>query len=104
MKKKLSLDEQLNEIMQLFDFESMCDLMKCLAELFKIYNVDDEDDWIEKLVGKDNLQNVVRVRTVYILSKIADTHASKFSTCKIRFGGVWKQLEKIQKEVGKCQT
>lgn len=69
--------------------------MRDIIPLFELYDVEDEDDWVENAVGKENERNVRLVRTVYLVSRIAEFHAGKLCNLKIKFPNLHNKMEKL---------
>jgi hypothetical protein len=94
VKDKYTLEEQINQFLHDFDAEDLCFFMKHVIPLFHLYNIDDENDWVEAEVGADNAQSVRVVQTVYLISRIAEYHAGKFCRLKTTHKNLWRKLEK----------
>lgn len=45
-------------------------------------------------MGEEDKTNVRLIRTVYLMSKIAESHAGTLVTIKVRFKDLWKRMEK----------
>ncbi len=88
-----TLEEEINEFLQLWDCEKQTAFLRDIIPLFELYDVEEEDDWVKQVVGEDNERNVRLIRTVYLISRIAEFHAGKFCTINIRFKKLWKRLE-----------
>ncbi len=63
--------------------------------LFELYDADEEADWVEKKVGKENTQNVRIIRTIYLISEIAEMYAGKFCTIKMKCPKLWQKMEEL---------
>lgn len=94
MRKKKSLEDDINDFLNDWGCRQMCDFIRDILPLFELYDVDEEDDWMEKEVGKDNLQNVRLIRTVYLMSKISENHAGRLCALAYKYKGIWKKMEK----------
>ena len=84
------------EIAKFFDVWSMPDIVQFLRDtihLFELYDVEDEGDWVEKEVGKDNEMNVRIIRTVYLLSILCDSFAGKMVKTNCAHPKLWRRLE-----------
>lgn len=96
MKKKKTLEEDINEFLDAWDCNQIISFLKDIFPLFQLYDVDDKNDWVEKEVGGDeeNIRTVRLIRTVYLVSKIAEFHAGKLCSIKINFKDIYKRMEK----------
>lgn len=96
MAKKKSLEEEINEFLNDWDFRSLTNFLRDIIPLFELYDVEDEDDWVEKAVGGDaeNVRTVRLIRTVYLVSRIAEFHAGKLCSINIKYKNIWKKMEK----------
>lgn len=106
MKKKKDLESQINEFLELWDFRQQVAFLRDIIPLFELYDVEDEDDWVEKQVGgdKENVRTVRLIRTVYLVSRIAEFHTGRLLRIKTEFKDLWQKMEKqgltheVQKE------
>lgn len=96
MKKKLDLESEINNFLELWDCEQNIQFLKDIIPLFELYNVDDENDWVEKKVGGDeeNVRTIRLIRTVYLISRIAEFHAGRLLRIRSEFKDLWKKMEK----------
>lgn len=91
--KKKTIEKELEEFLQTWNCEQMTAFLRDIIPLFELFDVEDENDWVANEVGKENEQNVRLVRTMYLVSRIAEFHAGKLCTLKINHKGLWKRLE-----------
>ena len=96
MRKKKTIEDEINEFLEDWDCKQMTSFLKETIPLFELYNVDIEDDWVEEAVGEDNVQNVRLIRTVYIMSRIAEFHAGRLCRIKMNHRDLWKKMEKAK--------
>lgn len=94
MTKKKTLEEEINEFLQTWDCEQLTSFLRDIIPLFELYDVEDEDDWVKDAVGTDNERNVRLIRTVYLVSRIAEFHAGKLCSIKMNFKNLWQRMEK----------
>ncbi len=96
MAKKQSLEEEINHFLDRWDYKEQIQFLQDIVPLVELYNVDEDDDWVEKAVGGDieNVRNVRLIRTVYLMSKLAEFHAGKLCMINIEFKNLWKRIEK----------
>jgi len=92
--KKHTIEYQINSFLEDFGCNDLISFLRDIIPLFELYDVDDEDDWVKDKVGELNERNVRLIRTVYLMSKIADFHAGKLCTLKTKYKELWKKMEK----------
>ncbi len=95
MAKKKTLEEEINHFLERWDYKEQVQFLKDVIPLVELYDVDEKDDWVEKAIGGDieNVRNVRLIRTVYLVSKIAEFHAGKMCMINIEFKNLWKRIE-----------
>ena len=93
MARKKTLEQEINEFLEKWGCDHMMAFLKDIIPLIDLYNVDEDDDWVRDCVGEENLQNVRLIRTVYLISKIAENHCAMLASVKINFKNMWKRLE-----------
>lgn len=96
MPKKRTLEEEINKFLEIWGCREIISFLRDIIPLFELYDVEDEDDWVEKKVGggEENVRTVRLVRTVYLMSRIAEFHAGKLCFINIHFKNLWKKMEK----------
>lgn len=94
MKKKKTLEDEINEFLEYWNADQMCAFLRDIIPLFELYDVEDEDDWVADAVGKENERNIRLIRTVYLVSRIAEFHAGKLAAVKINFKEIYRKMEK----------
>jgi len=87
LRRKKGLDEY-------WDSDKMCAFLRDIIPLFELYDVEDEDDWVADAVGNENERNVRLIRTVYLISRVAEFHAGTLASIKINFRDLYKRMEK----------
>jgi len=97
---KKTIESEINEFLDLWNFKEMSSFLSDIIHLLHLYDVDEQDDWVREAVGgsEENVQTVRLIRTVYLLSKIADKHASKLCKVNVHFKNLWKRLEQFEKD------
>jgi len=88
------LEHEIEEAFKFFDFNKFRRLILDLTDFYELYDVDDEDNWVKDAVGEENEINVRIVRTVYLISRIAENHSGALLGFKIKFPKLWERLEK----------
>lgn len=72
----------------------MSAFLRDIIPLFELYDVDEKDDWVVEAVGEEDAQNVRLIRTVYLVSRIAEFHAGKLVSVNIQFKDLFLRMEK----------
>lgn len=93
MAKVETLESELNDMMQLWGREEMTSFLRDIIPLFELYNVSEDSDWVLDAVGLENEINIRLLRTVYLISKIADNHSGRLCSIKIKHPKLWKKME-----------
>lgn len=94
MRTKKTLEQELNEFLEKWDAPQMCNFLRDIIPLFELYDVEDESDWVKNEVGEDNERNVRLIRTIYLVSRIAEYHAGTLATLKMNFRHLHDRMEK----------
>ena len=95
MTKKKSIDDQINEALAVWDCKQLIAFLRDIIPLFELYDVEDEDDWVKESVGEENERNVRLIRTVYLVSKIAESHAGSLASFRIKFPKLYQKMEEL---------
>lgn len=89
----MSIENEINSFLTVWGSEELTSFLQDALPLFELYDVDENNDWVEDVVGKDNVLNVRLIRTVYLLSRLAAHHAEGLSKLDSRFKDLWKRME-----------
>ncbi len=92
MKPKKTLEDEINAFLQIWNNDDLLSLIKELSEIFELYDVSDDDDWI-KLNSNEDHATVRIVRTVYLISRIAELFSGKLCITKIQVPRLYERLE-----------
>lgn len=90
---KKSLEDNVNDFIEMWGYKEQVAFLRDIIPLFDLYNVDDEDDWVRECVGEENELNVRLIRTVYLISKIAEFHAGRLCMINANFKNLWQKME-----------
>src|SRR5258708_3803338 len=93
IKNPRSLQEDINDFLSLWASEELTSFLIDVLPLVELYNVDEEKDWVRDEVGQENTRSVRLARTVYLLSRFAEAHASRLFNTNTRFKGLWRRME-----------
>ncbi len=96
MKNKKTLEQEINEFFDILGEKETLNLLAHMFFVFELYDVDEDNGWLAECIKEEDVHNVRMIRTVYLLSKIADLYAGKFCEIKTRFKGLWKRLEGVK--------
>lgn len=91
---KSTLEDQINDFLSIWGAEELTSFLRDIIPLFELWDVQDEGDWLEEAVGEENERNVRLIRTVYLMSRIAEFHAGKLSNIKINFKNLYQRMER----------
>lgn len=97
MTRKTTLEQDIEAFLNEFHPTQQTELLRDLYDLFEIYDIEQEGN-LDDIVEPEDDRNVRLIRIVYLLSRIADLHANKLLTCKIKFKNLWQRMEKINVE------
>jgi len=94
MGKKKTLEQEINEFFQVCHADKLCDFLRDIIPLFELYDVQDENDWVKDEVGEENERNVRMIRTVYLMSRLAEFQSGMLCTIRAQFKDLYKRMEK----------
>lgn len=94
MRKKKTIEDEVNEFLEYWDCDQMCAFLRDVIPLFELYDVDEQDDWLRDRVGEEDERNVRLIRTVYLISRIAEFHTGYLASVKVNFKNIHQRLEK----------
>ncbi len=97
MAKKKDLNQTINDALDDWDCKQMIAFLRDIIPLFELYDVEDEDDWVEKEIGggEENVRSVRLIRTVYLVSRIAEFHTGKLVSFKCKYPGLHKKMHEF---------
>jgi len=94
MKKKKTIEDDINAFLEKWDCKQQIAFLRDIIPLFELYDVEDESDWVKEAVGEENERNVRLIRTVYLVSIIAENHAGILCSIKMNFKNIFKRMQK----------
>lgn len=95
MKKvKKTLEEEINEFLEHWDCKQMHNFFRDIVPLIDLYNLEEGSDWVAEAVGEEDARNVRMIRTIYLVSRIAEFHAAKLVSVKASFKDIYLRMEK----------
>ncbi len=97
--KNMAINDKAKGILEIFGPEEVIKFVEDVSELYTLYDVDEENDWVAEKVGAENTREVRLARTAILLSMISETHGKLLDKINRKFPGFWKDAERIAKEV-----
>ena len=91
---KKTLEQNIEEFLEVWNCEAMTSFLRDIIPLFELYDCNEEEDWVRDAVGEEDELNVRLIRTVFLVSRIAERHAGKLAMIRMRFGRLYKKMEK----------
>lgn len=91
---KNSIENQINQAIELWDCKRQIAFLEDIIPMLELYDVDEDDDWVKNAVGESNERNVRLIRTIYLISKIAENHCGALASFKISFPNLYLKMEK----------
>ena len=91
---KKTIEDQISGFFMMLGSDGLIQLLRDIIPLFELYDLEDENDWVAEEVGEENQRNVRLIRTVYLISRLADIHAGKLCRLNIKFKDLWKKMRK----------
>lgn len=91
---KKTLEQEINEFLDVWDCPQLISFLKEIIPLCELYDVSDEDDWVRNEVGEGNEVTVRLIRTVYLISRIAEFHSGKLAISRTCFKNLWLRMKK----------
>ena len=88
------LNSDIEKILGVYRCDQLISFFYDTAEIIKLYNVTDEDDWVRDIVGEHDVKNVRMARTAFLLSRIAHNHADLLKKVKRIAPGFWQRAER----------
>lgn len=99
-KKKKDVKESISKALDFWTCSDQLGFMREVVPLFRLYDVDEENDWVEDIVGSEDLQNVRLMRTIFIISRIAEFHGTILFNFKLKFPNLYKEMEEYVASLG----
>jgi len=88
-----TLESEIESFVESFGCKELQCFFRDVFPLFELYNIEEEDDWVKDIVGASDVQNVRLIRTVYLMSKIAENHAGRLCLMNLNFKNLWKRMQ-----------
>lgn len=96
MPRKLTIEQEINNFLELWDCKQLMAFWRDCLPLFKLFDVDEDDDWVQDEVGGDaeNVRTIRLTRMAYLVSRICAFHAGKMCSTNAYHKDLWKRMEK----------
>lgn len=94
--KKKPIEELLEDAIKVWGIDEMMSFLQDIFEIYKLYDVDPDDDWMQSL-GED-YQTIRLIRSIYLISKLSENHAGKLCAFSVKFPKLHKKLESVALE------
>jgi len=95
---KKTLEDQINGFLEMWDVDRQVAFLRDILPLFELFDVEDEKDWVVEAVGEENQTHFRLLRTVYIMSVIAEKHAGRLASIRVNFPELWRRMEEVRDE------
>lgn len=86
---KKTLEQEINEFIDVWDFVSIGEFLQDVMPIIQVYDVEDREI-------TEDLAVVSLVRTVYLMSKLADKYAGKLSMVNVKYKKLWQKMENVE--------
>lgn len=91
---KKTIEEEINAFLDFWNSDELAKFLNDIIPLIELYYTEVEGDWVAQAVGEENEHTIRLIRTVYLLSRIAEFHAGKLANTKINFKLLFERMEK----------
>lgn len=92
--KNKKIEDEINAFLEIWDAQQLISFISDIEPLLNLYDIDENNDWVKDIVGAEDERNVRLIRTVYLLSKIAENHSGKLAEIKYSFRNLWMRMER----------
>lgn len=94
MSKQKDLNQEMAEFLLAWDGHKMTQFLRDAYEIFELYNIRPGKDWVADLVGEFDKDDVRVVRTIYLMSKLAQNFGAELLKLHCQFKGLPVRMEK----------
>jgi len=85
---------QINEFLEVWNLEQQEKFLRDVIPIFEMYyQIDKEGDIFERAETAQDAATVRLLRSVYLISKLAEYHAAKLATVRMQWPRLWKKME-----------
>lgn len=94
------IQHQINEFLEVWNLDQQEKFLADVIPLFEMYyQIDKEGDIFEREDTAQNAATVRLLRSVYLISKLAEYHAGKLATVRMQWPNLWKKMEKTSDQL-----
>jgi hypothetical protein len=90
-----NFEKEINEFIEDWDVHRLIEFLKDIIPLCELYNVTIEKDWVKDIVGEETHKDIRLIRTVYLISKIAENHSGKLALIRSKYPRLCQRMEKV---------
>jgi len=101
--KKCSMQDKINSVLSVIGPEELYTLMEIGNEMFHLYDVDAEHDWVDRGQGPEDARTIRLTRTAYLLSKMADLFATPLKKIHRANPNCWVEMERFARDLEAIQ-
>ena len=94
-KRRKTVAEEIEDFTEIWGAEEMISFFEDTYALVKLYDVTEEFDWLRDSVGAEDVLNSRIIQTTYLMSRIAELHAGKLCTIKMKHRHLHKRIEEL---------
>lgn len=99
MPKPKTIEDHINLAINTWGHKEMEAFFSDVFPLLELFNVDEARDWVRDDSGEENFRNVRLIRSMYLISKIAEFHAGPLVSFKTKLPKLYKKLEDAVKKM-----
>lgn len=90
------IEKEINDFLEDWDIHKLVEFLIDIVPLCELYDVDIDDDWVKDIVGEEGHRDVRLIRTVYLISKIAENHSGKLAVIRSKYSKLCQRMENVQ--------
>lgn len=98
MVRKKTLSDEINIILSMIGPEQLGRLIEDIYDLVHLYDVTENDDWLEDYVASHNAREIRLTQTAYLLSRFSDKYANILKKISRACPGFWQRAENLAEE------
>jgi len=91
---KRNVNEDLERCITQWIGKQLPGIMNYMIEMCKLWNIDDDNDFLKQELGCEDVKNHRLILTAYMLSRFAESYAGALVSFKVEYKDLWKRLEK----------
>ena len=99
MARPKTIEEHINLAINTWGFKDLSSFMDDIIPLVQLFDFDKNNDWLLKDLIPEDRNNVRLIRSMYIISKIAENHAGNLVKFKATLPKLYLKLEEAVKSI-----